>query len=204
MAENAEQESLGTTRAQDLDSKPPYSAKSIPKIVRTFEGALKIFRFCARPNLQCSVGASIGLFSIMCTWIAVRFPVWLLPYSHHPSLQSRNLVEIAVLADPTTQLFCLLFILGSALALISPLGGIPQSVGLLGFVLSYHYYLTAYQWSSWSGLFPHSSLGLGYYLGLASMVIVITSAGGAIRSANNGRPARVLSRFAALSPSSLR
>jgi hypothetical protein len=59
-------------------------------------------------------------------------------------------------------------------------------------------------WAPWISPFPHSSLGLGYYLGLASMVIVVTSAGGAIRSANDGRPVRTLSRFAAVIPSSLR
>jgi hypothetical protein len=173
------------------------------------ERVLKRFRFYTRPNLQCSVGASIGLFSIMCTWIVIKYPDWFLiplgvplqPFHIHPA---RNLIEILILADPTTQFFCMLFVMGTALALISPLGGIPQSIGLLGFVLSYHYYVAGYEWAAWIGTFPHSSLGLGYYLGLASMVIVITSAGGAIRSANNGRPVRALSRFAAMSPSSLR
>ena len=172
------------------------------------EGLLKGFRFYARPNLQCSIGASIGLFSTMCTWIVIKYPAWVLqpgggfhPIFLHPA---KNLIEIVSLADPTTQFYCMLFVLGAALALISPLGGIPQSIGLLGFVLNYHYYVTGYGWTAWISPFPHSSLGLGYYLGVASMVIVITSAGGAIRSANNGKPARVLSRFAAMSPSSLR
>ncbi len=172
------------------------------------EGLLKGFRFYARPNLQCSVGASIGLFSTMCTWIVIKYPAWVLqPKGGYHLIfpdPARNLIEIVSLADPTTQFYCMLFVLGAALALISPLGGIPQSIGLLGFVLNYHYYVTGYGWTAWISPFPHSSLGLGYYLGVASMVIVITSAGGAIRSANNGRPARVLSRFAAMSPSSLR
>ena len=170
-----------------------------------YEGVLKRTRFYARPNLQCSIGASIGLFSTMCTWIVIKVPVWLLPFSKHPNLQpTRNLIEIVGLVDPTTQFFCMLFILGTALALISPISGIPQSIGLLGFVLSYHYYATTIVWGGWIFPYVHSSLGLGYYLGLASMVIVITSAGGAIRSANTGRPARALSRFAAMIPSSLR
>ncbi|MBU0623961.1 MAG: hypothetical protein KJ672_03850 [Candidatus Thermoplasmatota archaeon] len=130
--------------------------------MRFLEGFLKIFRFYARPNLQCSIGASIGLFSIMCTWIAIKVPEWLLPFSQHPNLQPRNLMEIVGSADPTTQFFCMLFVLGAALALISPLGGIPQSIGLLGFVLSYHYYATGYVWAAWIRPFPHSSLGLGY------------------------------------------
>jgi len=174
-----------------------------------YEGVLRRFRFYTRPNPQCSIGASIGLFSIACTWIVIKYPAWVLQPAGGPFRLSflnptKNLIEIVSLADPTTQFFCMLFVLGTAFALLSPLGGIPQSIGILGFILSYHYYVSGLGWAPWISPFPHSSLELGYYLGLASMVIVITSAGGAIRSANNGRPVRTLSRFAAVIPSSLR
>ncbi len=141
--------------------------------------------------------------------MVIKYPTWYLqPAGGAIYLlrldPSKNLLEIVSHSDPTTQLFCILFALGAALALVSPLGGIPQCIGLLGFVLTYRFYVAGYGWTAWISPFPHSTLGPGYYLGLASMVIVITSAGGAIRSANNGRPARILSRFAAMSPSSLR
>jgi len=175
-----------------------------------YERILKRFRFYARPNLQCFIGGSIGLFSTVCTWIVIKYPTWILqPRGGEPIRllfldPRKNLVEIVSLADSTTQFFCILFVFGATLALISPLGGIPQSIGILGFVLSYHYYVVGDGWTAWISPFLGSSLGLGYYIGLASMMIVITSVGGAIRSANNGRPARVLSRVAAMSPSALR
>ena len=159
-----------------------------------------------RPNMQCTIGAFIGIISIASAWIVRAPPPIPYPVGHgfhiywDPHL---TLLDLTMYGDLDIAFYATLFVLGTAIALFTPLGGIAQIVGLLGFVLSYR----AYEMSTWRALFMptvESHLSIGYALAILSATLVVTSASFATRNANGGRPARALSRVAAVCPSSLR
>lgn len=171
-------------------------------------GAVRIFRYFSRPNPQCTVGALFGILSFSLTWIQMSVPSWYLHFHYYDP--NYNLFEVILVSPPEMSFYCLLFLIGSIVAIITPLGGIAQSCGLLGFILSLRYFATGYEWSAWSRLYEYSysldapNLGAGYFLAVTSCVLVITSVNSVISSANGGRPVRALSRFAALTPSAFR
>jgi hypothetical protein len=163
------------------------------------------------PNPQSTVGAAIGLVAVFQTWL-VREVTW---FSFHirmspdllrqfeettmilPGLREFNLFDL-ILADYLgLSLFCAVFLAGTLISVVSPVGAVPQMVGLVGFVLGYHALDLTIQSPSGSPVF---SVGLGYALGLVSTFIVLQSPVRAMLAANRGRPVRMLGRFAALSP----
>jgi hypothetical protein len=167
-------------------------------------GVLRVFRFYARPNMQCTVGALVGIVAIVLPWaynvnhyarILIPYPagqvfrMWIPPY--------QNLLDLIAWSGDYA-FYGMLFALGTLLALYSPLGGIAQSAGLLGFVLAFRYVDSNVGW------WVDSHLTIGYFLAILSTVLVVTSTTTAVRSSNGGRPRMVLSRHAALIPSSLR
>ena len=156
---------------------------------------MKAAAFYSMPNLQSGIGAFIGLMSLSLIWVSR----W--GYESHPPAGSihfhyHNQFTIFDLMGHTgdnAALFGGLFIIGAIVALASPIGGVFQGIGLLGIAFGMESVLSYGQ---------HLSLGPGYLLAIVSTFVVLTSAS-VIRSANGGKPARTLSKFAALSPGSM-
>ena len=168
-------------------------------------GVLKVFSFYSRPNAQCAIGAMVGLAAIVLPWIReVNSRITVIPpasqrfYWMEVYWNGLDLVISHVLSHYS--LYLLLFVLGTIAALFTPLGGIAQVAGLLGFALTFRFFN--------SGLLSYSPvnehLSIGYFAAILSTVLVITSSMSAIRNSNGGRPTRALSRFAAVCPSALR
>lgn len=113
-----------------------------------------------RINVLCVVGAMVGLSCLLTTWALVTEtpPGW--PTSAHS--KSIEIVPdawspidtLAAAGDPLSTAygsselvaFSILFVLGTALAFLTPLGGAPQLVGVLGFytVSSEHLFVSEF------------------------------------------------------------
>ena len=162
--------------------------------------AVKAAAFHSRPNLQSGIGAFIGLMSLSLIWVSRGgivggYPIpkgsSIIPFFHfHMQFTIFDLMDHA---GGNAALFGGLFVVGTIVALASPIGGVFQGIGLLGIAFGMESVLSYGQ---------HLSLGPGYLLAIISTFMVLTSVS-AIRSANGGKPARTLSRFAALSPGSM-
>lgn len=159
--------------------------------------------------MQCTIGAFVGILAMCLPWIFAPDPhAWILT----PGISNQR---IHVAWDPYTNLldmilsngdyafYSLLFFLGTVVALVTPLGGLAQGAGLLGFVLSYRA-LSMDSWMTLGHPNVHSYLSIGYGLAIISTILVVTSTSTAVRDSRGGKPVRALSRFAAMSPSSLR
>lgn len=159
--------------------------------------AVKAAAFYSMPNMQSGIGAFIGLISLSLIWVSHAGIVVSNPvpkssifFNFHMQFTIFDLMEHA---GHDAALFGGLFITGAIVALASPIGGVFQGIGLIGI---------AFRMESLQSFGGHSSLGPGYLLAIVSTLLVLTSVS-VIRSANGGKPARVVSRFAALSPGSM-
>jgi hypothetical protein len=168
--------------------------------------AVRAAVFYSMPNLQSEIGAFIGLVSLSLIWVSragigARYFAIGHPYFHfHTQFTIFDLMEHA---GHDAALFGGLFIIGTIVALASPIGGVFQGVGLVG--VAFRMESLSYSLSSLPGHLTtgfHVFLGPGYLLAIVSTLMVLTSVS-AIRTANGGKPARALSRFAALSPGSM-
>jgi len=169
--------------------------------------AAKAAAFYSRPNLQSGIGAFIGLMSLSLIWVSRAsigmsyFTVGLHPYFHfHTQFTIFDLMEHA---GHDAALFGGLFIIGTIGALASPIGGVIQGIGLMG--VAFRMESLSFALNSFPGHYTtgfHVFLGPGYLLAIVSTLLVLTSVS-VIRSANGGKPARAVSRFAALSPGSM-
>ena len=104
-----------------------------------------------RVNVLCIVGAFMGLVAIFCGWGA---------HAYTPGAPQENLLQIIdhmlnihILAG------CVLFLIGSLIAFLSPMGGIVQLIGVGLFIFG---------WTSWPD-------GVGPYLGIISAFILVIS-----------------------------
>ncbi|MBU0684374.1 MAG: hypothetical protein ABIE25_00995 [Thermoplasmatota archaeon] len=158
------------------------------------------------PNMQSGIGAFIGLMSLSLVWVSRAsngaFPFTVgHPYSHfHMQFTILDLMEHA---GHNAALFGGLFIIGTMFALASPIGGVFQGVGLIG--IAFRIESLSFALGSYPDHYPtgfYVFLGPGYFLAIVSTFLVLTSVS-VIRTANGGKPARTLSRFAALSPGSM-
>lgn len=169
----------------------------------------RVLRSRIGPNPQSIVGAAVGLIAAFQTWLIREgisfasppatspgtFPDldWMRYILQHGELSLLDLITSDFLG---VGFFCALFLFGALLSAFSPIGAIPQMVGLLGFVFNHaSYHVGAPYWgvTGWS-------LGIGYALGMLSTFIVMQSPVRSMLAANGGKPVRMLGRFAALSP----
>lgn len=158
--------------------------------------AAKAAAFYSMPNTQSGIGAFIGLMSLSLIWVSrwgivgsFSMPAGL-PFHFHMQFTIFDLMNHA---GHDAALFGGLFVIGTIVALASPIGGVFQGIGLIGI---------AFEMDSLLSVGLHLSMGPGYFVALVSTFTVLTSVS-AIRSANGGKPARTVSRFAALSPGSM-
>jgi len=168
--------------------------------------AVKAAAFYSRPNLQSGIGAFIGLMSLSLVWVSragtgvySSFPVGF-RFHHHMQFTIFDLMRHA---GHHATLFGVLFVIGTIVALASPIGGVIQGIGLVGIAfrmesLSFALFSSPGHYTTGFHLF----LGPGYLLAIVSTILVLTSVS-VIRTANGGKPARAISRFAALSPGSM-
>ena len=168
--------------------------------------AVKAAAFYSMPNMQSGIGAFIGLMSLSLIWVS-RASIGMLNYTGgHPYFHFHTQFTIFDLmehAGHDAAIFGWLFIIGTIVALASPIGGVFQGIGLMG--VAFQMETLSFALSSFPGHYTkgfHVFLGPGYLLAIASTFLVLTSVS-VIRSANGGKPARVVSRFAALSPGSM-
>lgn len=166
--------------------------------------AAKAAAFYSMPNMQSGIGAFIGLMSLSLLWVnRFRAEGYNAIETFWPPQLQFTIFGVMEHVGPDGALFGALFIIGTIIALASPIGGIFQGIGLVGVAfqmdaLSYSRYAEA-------GQYYHIyvvSAGPGFLLAVVSALMVLTSVS-AIRAANGGRPARAISRFAALSPGSM-
>jgi hypothetical protein len=160
--------------------------------------AVKAAAFYSRPNLQSGIGAFIGLISLSLIWVSRAGVIASNPIPKGALIVFHFQVHFTVFdlmeyAGHDAALFGGLFITGAIIALASPIGGVFQGIGLIGIAFRLE-----------SVLFhgEHLFLGPGYLLAIVSTLPVLTSVS-VIRTANGGKPARAISRFAALSPGSM-
>jgi hypothetical protein len=157
--------------------------------------AAKATAFYSKPNLQSGIGAFIGLMSLSFIWL-IRAGAFLgnpVPKGSIPFHMQFTIFDLMECAGHDAALFGGLFIIGAIVALASPIGGVFQSAGLIGI---------AFRMDSMMFYGGRYFLGPGYLLAIVSTLLVLTSVS-VIRTANDGRPARTISRFAALSPGSM-
>lgn len=156
------------------------------------------------PNLQCLVGAALGMAAMLLPWLLLD-PGFTSPrvfgggYAPDFGGQAMNLVQVVVLIPGSVKLFCALFAAGAVLSFFTPLGGILQSVGLVGFAFGYAAAGGAYGFPVHfvgSGMLPDGSgpvyieslfgLGIGYLVAIVSTFMVLTSTTSAVRAARVG------------------
>ena len=158
------------------------------------------------PNKYSTAGAAVGLIAVLLPWVRVEYPFrpvtppvgMELPMQFLFGIQEFTLLDLmttAVIASVAT--YCVLFLVGTLMAFVSPIGAVPQMIGLTGFALVYG---TTDLTSPMGVVFPGPFLGLGFWLGVASAAIVIQAPMRSMLASNNGKPVRMLGRFAALSP----
>jgi hypothetical protein len=165
------------------------------------------------PNPQSIAGATVGLVAAFQVWLT-REPLFTGPVPRISDDALRDAIHrlflpedfslLQVIAGDTLGMgaFCLVFLIGTLLAFLSPVGAFLQIFGILGFALSVGTYDPVMYPSSWDAV-DGWSLGLGYALGVVSTMIVMQSPVRAMLAANGGKPVRMLGRFAALSPQTI-
>lgn len=172
--------------------------------------AKRIVRSNLGPNAQSIVGGAVGLVAAFQIWLT-RDPVFSgpMPRVSDDALQDAirslffpktfDLLHVITGDVLSVGFFCLIFLLGTLFAFLSPVGAFLQVLGILGFALGVHTYDPAFVPSGWE-VADAWSLGPGYALGAVSTLIVLQSTVKAMLAANGGRPARMLGRVAAMSP----
>ena len=172
--------------------------------------AKRIARSRLGPNPQSIAGATLGLVAAFQVWLT-REPLFIGPIPRISDDELRDIIHRMLMPEDFDLLqviagdalgmgfFCLVFLLGTLLAFLSPLGAFLQVFGILGFALSVGTYDPVIYPTSWDAV-DGWSLGFGYVLGVVSTLIVLQSPVRAMLAANGGRPVRMLGRFAALSP----
>ena len=157
------------------------------------------------PNRYSIVGASLGLIAVLLPWVRVESAFqrvtppagFDLPSYIWFGTREYSVLELATSDFGTLSLVCALFLIGTLIALMSPVGAIPQMLGLLGFAFNYS---SSNLFIAYSASVPEPVLLYGFGLGVASAVIIIQAPMRSMLAANNGKPVRMLGRFAALSP----
>ena len=168
----------------------------------------RIVRSSLGPNPQSIVGATVGLVAAFQVWMTRAPIVYGGPVPHPSGDYGFSIIFTATHYDLFQMIsadafgmgfFCLVFLMGTLLALLSPAGAFLQIFGILGFALRAGTYDPMMYPSEWD-VVDGWSLGFGYALGVVSTLIVMQSPVRAMLAANRGRPVRMLGRFAALSP----
>jgi len=154
-----------------------------------------------RINVLCIVGAMVGVSCLLTTWALVTEtpPGW--PTNTHSKGAgveplSWSLVDaLASTLDPFSNAygdaeivaFSALFIIGTALAFITPLGGAPQLAGVLGF------------YSSSAGNLFVSEFAAGFAIAALAAVIVLASIAIPLGVGYDARPLSLRARLLTVS-----
>jgi hypothetical protein len=156
----------------------------------------RAFRVLVRLNAVSTIGASIGLVSmLLVTWFTRSD--WVYAGFHSVLLtEHMSFFELLTVEDPGIALFAVLFLVGTLLAIFVPASVLIQAAGVLGLVI---------------GVQPTGDLraaeyefGAGYYLGLVSTFVVFMSCKAGYGGGAEARRAVIPGRIAALSPNSTR
>ncbi len=133
-----------------------------------------------RVNALCFIGAVIGVIAIFSVWMSSIFILW---------YRDWNLFNVVSDLNSSTRFWlpALLFILGTVVAFISPLGGLAQVAGIC-------------IWFSDTVAFADKLPSkIGPYLGIISAVIVLVSAVKPVGLGYQSKPTGALGRLLTIS-----
>lgn len=148
-------------------------------------------------NLLCIVGASIGMVAVFVAWINEP-PSMPGP----PSIRWEPSIVYMVANHYLYYGISAAFLVGTAVAFASPLGGIVQSASLVAFAIG----IVESGSDPWlDGIDPQQTLRIGMYLGIVSCALVITSlfsplGTGSLRPGKS-RKIRLMERLLTITPS---
>jgi hypothetical protein len=129
-------------------------------------------------NLLCGVGACIGVAALFLTWIYEPL---------HVTIRNEPTIVYMVATQYLYYGAAVVFLIGTVVAFVSPLGGVLQVAGLIVFALG----IVDSGNDQWlKGYDPQQELRIGMYLGIVSCSLVLASL---FRPLGTGklRPARV-------------
>jgi len=165
-----------------------------------------ILILCMSPNWLSIIGAALGLLSVFFAWIIGDARMIM----HNP-ISSNGIEDPRALVGPywfildliqrstaDMAMYGTLFLIGTVLAVATPLGGIAQATGLIGVILTYNSAENAFT----THLMSHAAFGAGYYLALLSTLLTIYSLKPPIPAIQGSRHVRVIGRVTAMSPRS--
>lgn len=168
--------------------------------------AWRIFTPCMSPNWLSVIGAVLGLLSVFLVWIIGDARMIMHnPMSSNGVEGPRALVgpywfilDLIQRSTPDMAMYGILFLIGTVLAVVTPLGGIAQAAGLIGVILTYN----SAESSFTTHLTSHAVFGAGYYLALLSTLLTIYSLKPPIPAIQGSKHVRVIGRVTAMSPRS--
>jgi len=135
-----------------------------------------------RVNVLCLVGALLAVAAIFSTWITLGFMFW---------TKEMNLIDVFNQVESSSDFWlpAVLFLVGTIVAFVSPLGGVMQVIGVPLFISAFG--------SNADGKLPS---GIGPYLGFAAAIIVLASLAYPVGLGYRAKPAGILGRVLTISP----
>ena len=135
-----------------------------------------------RVNVLCLVGALLAVISVFSTWITLGFFVW---------TREMNLIDVYNQVESSSDFWlpAILFLMGTLVAFLTPLGGIMQAIGAPLFMSAFA--------SLADGRLPS---GIGPYLGLAAAAIVLASLAYPVGVGYSAKSRGILGRVLTVSP----
>lgn len=135
-----------------------------------------------RLNILGIVGALIGVVAVFSTWITVGFMFW---------TKEMNLIDVFNEVESSSDFWfpAVLCLIGTAVAFMSPLGGILQIVGVPLFISAFT--------SQTDGEIPS---GIGPYIALVGAVVVLASLLYPVGIGYSKKPVGIIGRLLTISP----
>jgi hypothetical protein len=126
-------------------------------------------------NVLSIVGGSLGIISLFLVWFYVDYPAY-----HGTQIYTLLQLASPYYSSTWTTAASIIFITGSILSILTPLGFVGQLVGFSAFVYAMRdnaAYWELFRSSGRYGYGPNaeSSYALGFYLGLAALLLVLVS-----------------------------
>lgn len=119
-----------------------------------------------RINALALVGVAIGFIAILLPWY------WIEGLG---DISFMSILRIPLsggaVQDTVLIASCYIFLIGTMISIISPIGGVAEFAGILAFLVDF----MTYPWRFTQVYMPHPFLEIGPYLGLISAIIVLIS-----------------------------
>ncbi len=171
-----------------------WFAKGLAKL-----GVSRAYSVLVRPSASTLIGAGIGIAAILLLTWGSR-PTWEViwddssrpPYIHYYT-EHLSFFDLITVSEPAVAVALTAFLIGTVLAFFMPVFSVLQALGIAGFMLNFR-----------SGILEDAELGTGYYLAIASTIILMISCKTVYGRRIEDRPVAAIGRIAALSPRATR